>query len=375
MRPVWELLNSKLGKYVAPSEYLTIDETLYPMRHQIAFRQYNPNKPHKHSVLLKSLNDARFPYTDKALPYAAKPTAGDGPFYISSTADYIKNLVIRTKEQVKLDGRNISMDRLYTSVEITNWLLEKNITIVGTVQKGRVDFPEEVFETKNREVLSKTCHFEKDKKDLCLSSYTVQTKSEGKKKVVILSTTRPLHSCTKDDNKSKPQIFKFYNFTKGGADIVDQINDHFITRVKSLRWVMIVLYYMQDTARVNTKTIWCIKNGIDHHKLKPYNFGWDLAKTPTMPHVIRRDVNGLGLMVQLKRNLFLGTAFVVPEPKPKIEKRFECTAKRKKCVIHQENCRTKQEKDNCPRSNEQCHSCGDSICRELSLRLCVKCLE
>ena len=91
MRPVWVLLNSNLGKYVAPSEYLTIDETLYPMRHQIAFRQYNPNKPHKHSVLLKSLNDARFPYTDTALPYAAKPTAGDGPFYISSTADYQKS--------------------------------------------------------------------------------------------------------------------------------------------------------------------------------------------------------------------------------------------------------------------------------------------
>ena len=92
---------------------------------------------------------------------------------------------------------------------------------------------------------------------------------------------------------------------------------------------MIVLYYMLDTARVNAKTIWCIKNGIDHHKLKSYNFGSDLAKTLTMSHVIRRDVNGLGLMVQLKRNMFLGTAFVVPEPKPKIKKRFECTAKRK----------------------------------------------
>ena len=50
-----------------------------------------------------------------------------------------------------------------------------------------------------------------------------------------------------------------------------------------------------------------------------------------MPHVIPGDVNGLGLMVQLKRSLFLGTAFVVPEPKPKIEKRFECTAKGKMC--------------------------------------------
>ena len=109
-----------------------------------------------------------------------------------------------------------------------------------------------------------------------------------------------MHSCTKDDNKSKPQIFKFYDFTKGGTDIVDQMNDYFTTRAKSLRWVMIVLYYMLHTARVNAKTIWCMKNGIDHHKLKSYNFGWDVAKTLTMLHVIRRGVNGLGLMVQLK---------------------------------------------------------------------------
>ena len=61
---------------------------------------------------------------------------------------------------------------------------------------------------------------------------------------------------------------------------------------------MIVLYYMLDTARVNAKTIWCIKNGIDYYKLKSYNLGCDAAKTLAMPHVIRREVNGLGLMVQ-----------------------------------------------------------------------------
>ena len=40
------------------------------------------------------------------------------------------------------------MDCLYTSVEIADWLLEKNITIIGTVEKGRVGFPEEVFDAK-----------------------------------------------------------------------------------------------------------------------------------------------------------------------------------------------------------------------------------
>ena len=51
-------------------------------------------------------------------------------------------------------------------------------------------------------------------------------------------------------------------------DIVGQMNDYLTTRAKSLRWIMIVLYYMMDTARLNVKVIWCIKNEIDHHKLK-----------------------------------------------------------------------------------------------------------
>ena len=70
-----------------------------------------------------------------------------------------------------------------------------------------------------------TCHYKEKEKHVCTTSYTVATKSKGKKNVVILSTMRPMDACTKDDDKFKPQIFKFYDFTKGSTDIVNQIND------------------------------------------------------------------------------------------------------------------------------------------------------
>ena len=35
--------------------------------------------------------------------------------------------------------------------------------------------------------------------------------------------------------KQKPQITKLYDFTKGGTDIVDQLNDYDTTQVKSYR--------------------------------------------------------------------------------------------------------------------------------------------
>ena len=137
VREIWEIFNSNLSKHVAPSEYLSIDETLYLMRQQIAFRQYNPNKSRRYGLLLKSLNDARFPYTYKAAPYAAKPKAGDGPYYLKSTIDYIKYLVTEMEVDQPITGRTISTNRLYTSIESTNWLLDRGIATVGTLQKGR----------------------------------------------------------------------------------------------------------------------------------------------------------------------------------------------------------------------------------------------
>ena len=78
------------------------------------------------------------------------------------------------------------------------------------------------FLTPRKEIFS---HIGKDKKNISLTSYTVKTKSNGKKNVAVLSTSRPLHSKTNDDGKEKPQIIKFYDFTKGGADIADKLND------------------------------------------------------------------------------------------------------------------------------------------------------
>ena len=107
------------------------------MRNQAAFRQYNPDKPAKYGVLFKSLNDARYSYTYRSLVYAGKPKKQPAPFYVSGTQMYIKELVTSLEKSTSLHGRNISMDRLYTSIPIAKWLLSRNITSVGTHQSNR----------------------------------------------------------------------------------------------------------------------------------------------------------------------------------------------------------------------------------------------
>ena len=53
--PIFQMFNSNTSKYLLPSLYQSIDKTLYTMRHWKAFREYNPSKPHKYGLLLKSL--------------------------------------------------------------------------------------------------------------------------------------------------------------------------------------------------------------------------------------------------------------------------------------------------------------------------------
>ena len=76
--------------------------------------------------------------------YAGKPTNGDGPFYIEGTENHIKTLVENTGSQLPLDGRNISMDRLYTSISVANWLLERKITVFDTLMTNRIGIPEKL---------------------------------------------------------------------------------------------------------------------------------------------------------------------------------------------------------------------------------------
>ena len=110
------------------------------MRRKIAFHQYNLYEQHHYGLLLKSLNDARFSYTHKALPHAAKPKTGDCPYYLKSTIDYIKYLVTEMEGDQPITGRTVSTDCLYTSIESTNWLLDCGLQQFVYCRKGEAEY-------------------------------------------------------------------------------------------------------------------------------------------------------------------------------------------------------------------------------------------
>ena len=104
------------------------------------------------------------------------------------------------------------MDRLYTSISIARWLLDNQVTMIGTLMLNRRGIPADLKDISHREILSNEVFYEMDG-NINLTSYVVKT-SKGKKNM-MLSTVFPLTGITMDDDKQKPALYKLYDFTKG----------------------------------------------------------------------------------------------------------------------------------------------------------------
>ena len=110
------------------------------MRNHISFKQYNPSKPEKYGSLFKSLNDVNFTY--QVLVSARRPEELPSPHYVSGNENYAKKLITTLNEKVSLQGRNVFMDRLYTSINLAQWLLDRKMACIRTLQSSRFGIPE-----------------------------------------------------------------------------------------------------------------------------------------------------------------------------------------------------------------------------------------
>ena len=202
IRNIFEKFNNNCGKSIIPDDLLSIDETLYPMRNKVVFKQFNPNKPAKYGLLFKSINASRYTVGEPTEEY--KP----------GTFEVTKHMVSKLQRYTTLRGRNISFDRLCASLPLMNYLLEKDITAVGTIVSNRKGLPKESVKTAGRKDFSYEILWKADDVRMTLHSYGVKTTLTGLRNVLLMSTLGPIIAVTQDDGKQRPQIYKVYDFTK-----------------------------------------------------------------------------------------------------------------------------------------------------------------
>ena len=76
------------------------------------------------------------------------------------------------------------------------------------------------------------------------------------KAVILLSTMLDEISFDEENHKKKPEIIKFYNKTKIGVDLVDQMVGTYTCRKQTRRWPLKLFFNLLEVAALNAYTIY-----------------------------------------------------------------------------------------------------------------------
>ena len=220
LKPLIDLLVAKFKDARTPGETLVVDESMVPFRGRLSFRQYIPGKSHKYGVKLFKLCDEKG-YTYSISVYTGK---GDG-----QPTNVVMNLV----EPYLGCGRTVCTDNYYTSIPLAQSLLKNKTHLVGTLRSNRKGLPATVCDAslKKGEIVAR-------ENDVGM----VVMKWKDKRDVLMLSTRHDdTMTSTGKKNRNgesvvKPDAVLFYNSTKQGIDLSDQLSSYHTSVRKSIRW-------------------------------------------------------------------------------------------------------------------------------------------
>ena len=127
-----------------------------------------------------------------------------------------------------LRGHNVTCDNFFTSYELSQQLLKRKITMVGTVRKNKPELPPALLATRGREAFSSKFAFTPTTSLVCYLP-------KRNKNVVLLSTQHKTAEIS-DCEDRKPAIILDYNHNKGGVDNLGKVIGTYSCRGMTARW-------------------------------------------------------------------------------------------------------------------------------------------
>ncbi|XP_050321369.1 piggyBac transposable element-derived protein 4-like [Bactrocera neohumeralis] len=244
IRNLWEKWSEQLPIFYNPNDCVTVDEQLLGFHGRCKFRQYIPSKPERYGLKFWLLVDSRTCYVWKIQPYLGKGVTGN------TERNQGERVVLDLVDGLK--GHNVTMDNFFSSHSLGQKLLQKQMTMVGTMRKNKRSIPPKLLNCKKVPRYESTFAFTPD---TTLVSYI----SHKNKCTVVMST---LHHAPNIENESKklPEIISFYNSTKGGVDTVDKMLSCYSYKRKTNRWTMAVFSNIIDISALNSYILY---NDID----------------------------------------------------------------------------------------------------------------
>lgn len=248
--------NENSQRLYRPVAEMTIDEQLFPTKARCRFTQYIPSKPDKFGIKFWILAEVNSKFCYNIKPYLGRDE--------ERTQALGSHVVMKLTEPIWNKGYNITTDNFFTSADLARQLLAKRTTIVGTVRAHRRELPPP---PPQRLELHSSIFYESN--ELHLTRY----QAKRTKTVHILSTQHRGTTC-QPDGKKKPFTILYYNSTKYGVDMLDQMARQLSTKSGCRRWPLAVFFNIIDLAAINA---WILYKKVTHSNVSRRKFLHDLS--------------------------------------------------------------------------------------------------
>ncbi|XP_050507475.1 piggyBac transposable element-derived protein 4-like [Diabrotica virgifera virgifera] len=263
VQPLLEKLIKNFQKVYTPGRTFCVDESIVPFQGRLIFKQYIPQKTHKYGVKLFKLCGGNG-YTWNLRIYAGKETR-------EGNASVPTNIVINLSKDLLNSGRTIIADNYYTSLELTNILLENKTHYIGTLRANRRGNPKDVIlkKLKRGEVFG-----QENEKGVCVLKW------KDKRDVLLLTTKHTTETVAIQRRSGvvhKPKAIIEYNKGKSSIDQSDQMTSYNSSLRKSLKWYRkLAIEFILGTAVVNSHIIY---NQLANKKVKITEFREELVRS------------------------------------------------------------------------------------------------
>ncbi|GFY08146.1 piggyBac transposable element-derived protein 4-like [Trichonephila clavipes] len=210
-----------------------------------------PNKPDKFGIKFWLATDVDCNYVLNVFPYLCKYE--ERPVKLS-LSEYV---VLRLIEPFTNETRNIITDHFFTTLILSQMLKTKNTSLTGTMKRNRKEVPECV--KKVNMPLYDTLLLVHD--DITLIVYKGEKTS---KNVLLLSSFHITVDIGNNHPKKLPETISFYNPTKSGVGIADQMARRYSVKAGSRWWPIHVFSNILDLAGNNS---WILYKDVTGKKL------------------------------------------------------------------------------------------------------------
>ncbi|XP_066951251.1 uncharacterized protein [Macrobrachium rosenbergii] len=358
VRKIWDIFIQKCGEMYTPSENLTVDEQLLGFRGRCPFKMYIRNKHQKRGLKLMLITDSKSNYLLGGIPYLGKQETGASDFH--NLGHYFIKELTRPYHNT---SRNVTTDSWFTSVPLVSDLLNNcGMTVVGTVRGVEKEIAKEIKRREQLEHGSSACLFNEE---MTLTSH-VPLKGKTKKSVLLLSSK---HTRAVLGTDGTPEIFEFYNQTKGSVSKFDQMCALYSASRNTKRWPLCIFYRILNAGTLNSWIIHCDNNCRSYHKpLIRRKYMQLLAEELIKPWAVMR-LNSPFLSRDLKN--LMSAVFKVETPALVTDPGGPVAAESDFPVVR---CR------DCPRSSDRktrhrCHTCKKAVCPRHYHPVCTDCMS